>query len=150
MVDTMRFVGSTVDELRKLGSGPSERQDVAAAAEAFVASLEPIGEDFELPWKLAESLEVLAGFVPQDLLQRLERPGGSPPSNHLEACFVALALECGIRLEPLTKAEMQRLQHATQHMTQNEAWGRQSPYPWDTVAAADIDRYDFFALSAAT
>ena len=146
----MRFVAATVDELRKLGGGPGERDDVASAAEEFLASLEPIGEDFELPWKFAESLEVLADFVPRDLVERLERPGGSPPSNHLEACFIALALEGGIRLEPLTKAEMLRLQHATEHMTRNEAWGRQSAYPWDTVAAADLDGYDFFALSAAT
>lgn len=146
----MRFVAATVDDLRKLGSTPSERNDIASAAEAFLASLEPIGDDFELPWKFAESLEVLADFVPRDLVDRLERPGASLPTNHLEACFIALALEGGVRLEPLTKAEMRRLQHATEHMSRNEAWGRQSAYPWDTVAAADLEGYDFFALSAAT
>ncbi len=150
MVDNMRFVGGTVDDLRKHGETPSQGQDVAGAAEAFLASLEPIGDNFDLPWKFAESLEVLAVFLPAELRQRLERPGGSRPTNHLEACIVALALEAGVRLEPLTKAEMQRLQHVTEHMTNNDGWGRQSSYPWDTVAAADIDQYDFFALSAVT
>lgn len=151
MVEHMRFVGATVDALRRHGGTPNVHSgDIAVAAEAFLASLEPIGEDFEVPWKFTESLEVLAGFLPQDLINRLERPGGSPPENHLEACFIALALEGGVRLEPLTKCEMQRLQHVTDHMTRNESWGRQSSYPWDTVAAADLDKYDFFALSSAT
>ena len=150
MVETMRFVGATVDDLRKHGQSPGQSGNIAAAAEEFLASLEPIGEDFELPWKFAESLEMLAGFLPEDLCERLERPGASTPENHLEACIVALALEGGIRLEPLTKAEMQRLQHVTDHMTRSDAWGRQSSYPWDTVAAADLEKYDFFALSSAT
>ncbi len=150
MVALMRFVGATVDDLRKHGQSPGESGNIAEAAETFLASLEPIGDDFELPWKFAESLEVFADFLPQDLCERLEHPGGTKPVNHLEACFVALALEGGICLEPLTKAEMQRLQHVTEQMTESNAWGRQSPYPWDTVAAADIDKYDFFALSSAT
>ena len=150
MVDNMRFVGGTVDDLRRHGGPANVGNDISDAAEAFLASLEPIGDDFELPWKFSESLEVLASFLPEDLINRLERPGGSLPTNHLEACFVALALEGGVRLEPLTKAEMQRLQHVTDHMTRNEAWGRQSPYPWDTVAAANLEKYDFFALSSAT
>lgn len=150
MVATMRFVGATVEDLRRLSGTPGVGNDVVAAAEEFLSSLEPIGDDFELPWKFAESLEVLAGLLPDNLLSRLEQPGASPPTNHLEACFIALALEGGVRLEPLTKCEMQRLQHVTEHTTRSEAWGRQSPYPWDTVAAADLDKYDFFALSSAT
>ena len=122
---------------------------MARAAEALLDSLEPIGDDFELAWKFNESLEVLANFLPEDLRKRLEYPGGTKPVNHLEACCVALALEAGVCLEPLTKSEMQRLQHVTEHMTKSSGWGRQSPYPWDTVAAANIEQYDFFALSAA-
>ena len=103
-----------------------------------------------MPWKFIESLEALGSFLPDDLRNRLERPGGSAPENHLEACIVALALEAGVSLEPLTKDEMKQLQSVTEHMTENEAWGRRSSYPWDTIAAADLDRFDFFALSAST
>lgn len=145
----MRFVGGSVDELRKHGQSPAG-SDVVASAEAFLATLNPIGEDFELPWKFTESLEVLAEFMPQDLRTRLESPGSRRPENHLEASLVALALEAGIRLEPLTKHEMKRIQHLTDHLTRNDKWGRQSPYPWDTVATADIDQFDFFALTVAT
>ncbi len=146
----MRFVGATVDDLRQHGEMSSAGTSISDAAEQFLASLEPIGDDFAMPWKFTESLEVLSDFLPLELRNRLERPGGSPPANHLEACLIALALEGGIRLEPLTKNEMLRLQHVTEHMTKSDAWGRQSPYPWDTVAAADLDKYDFFALSATT
>ena len=147
MVCNMRFVGATVEDLVRHGESP-ENSDVGDAAEAFLATLEPIGDDFDLPWKFNESLEALANFLPDDLRNRLERPGGSTPENHLEACIVALALEAGVCLEPLTKDEMERLQQATEHMTESDAWGRRSSYPWDTIAAADLDRFDFFALSA--
>lgn len=150
MVETMRFVGSTVDDLRKSGDMPCDGQDLENTVEAFLASLEPIGDDFELPWKFAESLGLFADFLPGDLINRLEHPGGSPPANHLEACFIALALEGGVRLEPLTQTEMARLQHVTSHMMESKGWGRQSPYPWDTIAAADLEKFDFFALSSAT
>lgn len=149
MVANMRFVGASVDELRKHGEGPCNG-DVVAAAEALLATLNPIGDDFELAWKFSESLQVLAEFMPSDLLSRLEAPGSRRPENHLEASLVALALEAGIRLEPLTKHEMKRIQHLTDHLTQTEKWGRQSPYPWDTVADADLDEFDFFALTVAT
>lgn len=150
MVEHMRFVGASVDDLRKHGQSPGRNGDIAEAAEAFLASLDPIGDDFELPWKFTESLEMLADFLPKELCDRLEHPGASKPENHLEACLIALALEAGVRLEPLTKSEMQRLQHVTDHMTKSDAWGRQSSYPWDTVAAADLDKYGFFALTSAT
>lgn len=149
MVCNMRFVGSTVDDLVKHGDTPP-KSCVELAAGTLISSLQPIGENFDLPWKFNESLEVLANFLPRGLIARLERPGASTPVNHLEACVVALALEGGVRLEPLTKNEMQRLQHVSDHMTKSDGWGRQSPYPWDTVAAADIEKFDFFALSAVT
>ena len=63
---------------------------------------------------------------------------------------MALALEGGIRLEPLTRLEMQRIQHLSNHLTKKAGWGRQSSYPWDTVASADLGTFDFFALSATT
>lgn len=149
MVANMRFVGASVDELRKHGEGPCNG-DVVAAAEALLQTFNPIGDDFEMPWKFTESLEVLAEFMPPELRARLESPGSRRPENHLEASLVALALEAGIRLEPLTKPEMKRIQHLTDHLTKNAKWGRQSSYPWDTVAIADIDQFDFFALTAAT
>ena len=149
MVSNMRFVGASVDELRTHGEG-SCNGDVVAAAEALLATLDPIGDEFEVPWKFVESLEVLTEYMPADLRTRLEEPGARCPENHLEASLVALALEAGIRLEPLTKPEMKRIQHLTDHVTKNERWGRHSSYPWDTVADADIDQYDFFALTVAT
>ncbi len=149
MVDNMRFVGAAVEELVRHRTSPGGG-DVIVRAETFIEALEPIGDDFDLPWKFTESLQVLSDFLPTDLCHRLEHPGGTMPTNHLEACFVALALEAGVSLEPLTKTEMQRLQHVTKHMTETSGWGRQSPYPWDTIAEADIDRFDFFALTAET
>ncbi|MFT7476047.1 MAG: hypothetical protein ACI81L_002995 [Verrucomicrobiales bacterium] len=146
----MRFVGATVDELLKHGESVAAEDDVSAAADDFLASLQPIGDSFHMPWKFNESLEVLEDWLPPDLRDRLTRPGGSKPENHLEACVVALALEAGVRLQPLTKGDMQRLQHIAQHATRRSAWGRQSSYPWDTVATADIESYDFFALFAPT
>lgn len=145
----MRFVAATVDELLRHSEGPCS-SDLEQAAEALLSTLTPIGEEFEVPWKFTESLEVLAEFMPEDLRLRLETPGASCPENHLEASLVALALEAGVRLEPLTKHEMLRIQHLSEHLTKNERWGRQSPYPWDTVAQADIDEFNFFALSVAT
>ena len=150
MVATMRFVGATVDELLKHGDSVSPHADIGDAAEDFLASLEPIGESFEMPWKFAESLDVLSNWLPPELNERLAKPGGCRPENHLEASIVALALEAGVRLQPLTKQDMIRLQHVAQHATENDAWGRQSPYPWDTVASADIEDFDFFALFAPT
>jgi hypothetical protein len=150
MVSTMRFVGATVDELLKHGDNVAAECDITRAADAFLASLEPIGDSFDLPWKFSESLDILQCWLPDDLRERLTKPGGCPPENHLEASIVALALEAGVRLQPLTKNDMQRLQHVAKHATDNAAWGRQSPYPWDTVASASIDDYDFFALFAPT
>jgi len=148
MVSTMRFVGATVDELLKHTQAPHAGGDVADAAAAFLASLEPIGESFDVPWKFSDSLDVLCEWLPEDLSYRLAQPGGYPSQNHLEACIVALALEAGVALQPLSKTEMRRLQHTARHATNCSAWGRQSPYPWDTVAVADIDSFDFFALSS--
>lgn len=148
MVSTMKFVGATVDALLRHAQAPAPGTDVDVAAAEFLASLEPIGEAFDVPWKFGESLDVLCEWLPDDLRDRLSSPGGCPPENHLEACVVALALEAGVALQPLSKAEMRRLQHTAMHATRCDAWGRQSPYPWDTVATADIERFDFFALSS--
>lgn len=150
MVSTMKFVGATVEELLKHTHAPDADGDVAAAAAAFLATLEPIGDSFDVPWKFGDSLDVLCEWLPEELRDRLLSPGGSPPENHLEACIVALALEAGVSLQPLSKTEMRRLQHTALHATNCAAWGRQSPYPWDTVATADIDSFDFFALSSPT
>ena len=150
MVSTMRFVGTTVDALLTHQEMASTDDDVALAAKKLLALLEPIGDSFDMPWKFAESLDVLGSWLPSDLRERLNKPGGCRPENHLEASIVALALEAGVRLQPLTKSDMHRLQHIAKHATQNSAWGRQSSYPWDTVAMAHIDEFDFFALSAPT
>ena len=150
MVSTMKFVGATVEDLLKHTHAPHADGDVAVAAAAFLSTLEPIGESFDVPWKFSDSLDVLCQWLPEELSDRLMRPGGCPPENHLEACIVALALEAGVALQPLSKTEMRRLQHTARHATNCAAWGRQSPYPWDTVATADIDSFDFFALSSPT
>lgn len=150
MVSTMKFVGATVGELLKHGESLRADDDVVSAAEDLLQSLHPIGDAFDLPWKFSDSLEVLESYLPDDLRERLEKPGGFVPENHLEACVISLALEAGIRLQPLSKADMVRLQHIAQHATSCEAWGRQSPYPWDTVAVAELDDFDFFALCAQT
>ena len=148
MVATMKFVGATVDELLKHEDVVSSNADVNTAADAFLASLEPIGDSFQMPWKFSESLHVLRDWLPSELNERLAKPGGCLPENHLEASVVALALEAGVQLQPLTKNDMVRLQHVAKHATDNAAWGRQSPYPWDTVADANIEDFDFFALFA--
>lgn len=150
MVSTMKFVGATVDELLKHTHGPPSDADIATAAAEFLASLEPIGEPFDVPWKFSDSLEILRNWLPHELSDRLTKPGESPPENHVEACIVALALEAGVSLQPLSKSEMLRLQHTARYATKCSAWGRQSSYPWDTVAFADIESYDFFALSCPT
>lgn len=148
MVSTMKFVGATVEDLLKHTNAPHADGDVAAAAASFLATLEPIGESFDVPWKFNDSLDVLCEWLPDDLHDRLTKPGGGRPENHLEACIVALALEAGVALQPLSKSEMRRLQHTARHATECAAWGRSSPYPWDTVAVADIESFDFFALSS--
>ncbi len=150
MVSTMKFVGATVDELLKHGEGLRADDDVVSAAEDLLQSLHPIGDSFDLPWKFTDSLVVLESYLPDDLRERLAKPGSCVPENHLEACVVSLALEAGIRLQPLTRADMVRLQHVAQHATNSDAWGRQSSYPWDTVADAELDEFDFFALCART
>ena len=148
MVSTMKFVGASVDELLKHTRSVQSHKDVVTAASEFLASLVPIGEPFDIPWKFNDSLEVLSAWLPEDLSDRLTKPGGGAPANHIEACIVALALEAGVTLQPLSKTEMLRLQHTAKHATKCAAWGRQSSYPWDSVAVADIDSYDFFALSS--
>lgn len=150
MVSTMKFVGATVDELLKHSTDTRAQCDVGAAADRFLAALQPIGESFDVPWKFNDSLEILRAWLPDDLRDRLTRPGCSAPENHLEACIVALALEAGIALQPLSRSEMLRLQHTATYATKSAAWGRQSSYPWDTVATADLNGFDFFALSAPT
>lgn len=150
MVATMRFVGATVDELLKHGDMVSADDDVCRAADDFLSSLAPIGDSFEMPWKFSESLDVLRDWLPGELQERLAKPGGCRPENHLEASIVSLALEAGVRLQPLSRQDMIRLQHVAQYATESDAWGRQSPYPWDTVASADIEDFDFFALFAPT
>jgi len=150
MVSGMKFVGATVDELLKHGENVPAHDGVVEAAEALLQSLHPIGDEFEMPWKFGDSLDVLESWLPEDLLDRLSKPGGSKPANHLEACVVSLALEAGIRLEPLTRGQMVRLQHIAHHATEQDAWGRQSSYPWDTVATADLADFEFFALCART
>ncbi len=150
MVNTMQFVGGTVEDLLQHGGNLSIDDDVVGAAEALLTALQPIGESFDVPWKFSESLDVLETYLPEALRQRLADPGNTCAENHLEACVVALALEAGVRLQPLTKADMVRLQHVAQHATDQEAWGRQSSYPWDTVATADLEGLSFFALSVGT
>jgi len=150
MVSDMLFVGATVDELLKHGENVPTYDNVVEAGESLLQALHPIGDGFDMPWKFSDSLDVLEGWMPDDLHDRLSKPGGSAPENHLEACVVALALEAGVRLQPLSRADMVRLQHIAQHANDNEAWGRQSSYPWDTVATADLADFEFFALCART
>lgn len=145
----MQFVGGSVDSLLQHGGQPKPDDDLSGAAEALLSLLHPIGESFDMPWKFADSIDVLGQLLPSDLAERLSDPGRRTPQNHLEACVRALALEVGVCLEPLTKNEMLRLQHIAQHATDQDLWGRQSPYPWDTVADADLADLNFFAFSIA-
>ena len=146
MVPTM-FVAATVETLLHHRS-VSKDASVVGAARELISALDPIGEPFDVPWKLFQSLDVLDEFVPDDLTDRLLNPGAKPPRNHLEASVVALAQEAGVRLEPLTKLDMQYLQHGTRKLTETDGWGRQSPYPWDTLAAIDLEPWRFFALAS--
>ena len=148
MVIAMRFVGANVADLLSHDHFANSGPDVVSDAEHFLRAFEQIGDPFDLPWKFTESLEILRSWLPRDLERRLFEPGQTTPENHLEASIVALALEAGVRLQPLTRSEMRRLQHVVQHASTNDAWGRQSSYPWDTVASAQLDNFDFFALSA--
>ena len=107
-----------------------------------------IRDRFEVPWKLKESLSVLDPWVPADLEMRLLNPGMSVPSNHLEATVLSLAREGGVCLEPLTAADVRRMQHGAQQAIEAGVWGRQSPHPWDTLAEADVDPSWFYAFAA--
>ena len=146
----MEFVGTTVDELIAHTKVCGAEVSVSDAAEEFLQALQPIGRPFDIPWTFAETLDVFAGQLPTHLRTVLTEPGSGPSENHLEACAVALALEAGVTLQPLTGADMRRLQHTASHALESSSWGRRSPYPWDTVAAARLDEYDFFALRANT
>ena len=145
MVPTM-FVAATVETLLNHRS-VTEKPCVERAANELLSAFDQVGEPFDVPWKLFQSLDVLDAWVPEDLTQRLMHPGESRPENHLEASVVALAREGGVRLEPLTLSDMLRLQHGTRKLTETQGWGRRSPHPWDTVAAADLDAWRFFALA---
>ena len=79
---------------------------------------------------------------------RLLNPGMSVPSNHLEATVLSLAREGGVCLEPLTAADVRRMQHGAQQAIEAGVWGRQSPHPWDTLAEADVDPSWFYAFAA--
>lgn len=146
MVSTMRFVGATVDTLLAHTSVHTGGSEIGKAATEFLAALTPIGDPFEVPWKLGESLEVLDPWVPETLVSRLLHPGTTPPVNHLEASALSLAREAGMCLEPFTPADMHRLQHGVRRAIQSQTWGRQSPHPWDTIAEAGIDSSWFVAL----
>jgi len=146
MIPSTGFVGATIDMLLDYESTTTSGSDIALAAEEFLAALSPIGDPFEMPWKLVESLYVLQPCMPEPLSSRLMNPGSTPAANHLEASVRALALEAGACLEPLTKQEMLRIQHGARRATEDERWGRQSPHPWDTVAEAELDECRFFAL----
>ncbi|MGI9606161.1 MAG: hypothetical protein ACR2P0_08485 [Acidimicrobiales bacterium] len=140
----MKFVGSTVDQLLELTECNG---DIRRSAERLVDALDPIGEPFDVPWTYQESLEVFADKLPRELRARLENPGSRPAENHLEACAVALALEAGVRLQPLSKSDMQRLQHTVVHATNSPEWGRRSSYPWDRLANACLEQHDFFGVT---
>ena len=148
MVSTMRFVGAPVDALLEFDDAKSLGTDIATAASELLAALNPVGDPFELPWKLKESLSVLDPWVPADLEMRLLNPGMSVPSNHLEATVLSLAREGGVCLEPLSAADIGRMQHGAQQAIQAGVWGRQSPHPWDTLAEAEVDPSWFYAFAA--
>ena len=148
MVSTMRFVGAPVDALLEFDDAKSLGTDVATAASELLAALNPVGDPFELPWKPKESLSVLDPWVPADLEMRLLNPGMSVPSNHLEATVLSLAREGGVCLEPLSAADIRRMQHGAQQAIQAGVWGRQSPHPWDTLAEAEVDPSWFYAFAA--
>lgn len=148
MVSTMRFVGAPVETLLANMSGTTRSSDIATAAQQLFEALTPVGEPFEVPWKLQESLGVLSAWIPANLEMRLLNPGMRVPSNHLEASVLSLAREGGVCLEPFTAADLQRLQHGARRAIDAGDWGRQSPHPWDTLAAAQLDAEWFFAFSA--
>lgn len=146
MTTTMGFFGATVDTLLEHRHVTACGTEIDTAAEDFLAALTPIGDPFAVPWKLFESLQILSAWVPEPLAKRLSSPGLTAPVNHLEASMLSLVREVDSCLEPLTKADMHRIQHGVQCAIDADDWGRHSPYPWDTVAQADIDSWGFFAL----
>ena len=145
MVIDMMFVGATVEELLSVVTTTGESVD--DAAKRLLGQLDPIGEPFDIPWKFGDALDVFGQDLPTELRRRLATPGDEAPANHLEACAVALALEAGVMLQPLSPNDIRRLQHCVVHTIEQGSWGRQSPHPWDSFADAVIDDYDFFALS---
>ena len=146
MVHPMEFVGTTVDALLAHTRVLTPGGCVVTAANQLLEAMEPIGRPFDVPWTFTESLDVFSDQLPAHLRSALEAPGNAPTENHLEACAVSLALEVGVTLQPLTLSDMRRLQHTAAHALQSAAWGRRSPYPWDTVATADLEQFEFFAL----
>jgi len=146
MVSTMGFVGADVDTLLKYRDVLTTGSDIAQAAQEFLAELTPIGDPFEAPWKLVESLGLLDSWVPEPLTHRLLNPGGSVPENHLEAIIVSLAREAGVYVEPLTRQDMARLQHGVRQLDETGGWGRQSSHPWDTLTDDALDEWRFYAL----
>lgn len=150
MVATTQFVGASVGTLLEHDRPCPTAADIDGAARDLLASLSPIGDPFEMPWKFTDGLALFMEWLPEDLSERLLRPDSVRVKNHLEASIVALALEAGVCLQPLTRNDMVRLQHVTERITAQEAWGRQSPYPWDTFAEASLDDCAFFALASPT
>ena len=148
MISTMRFVGAPVETLLEHTAETARGSDTDAAAERLLGNLVTVGEPFEVPRKLQESLAVLSPWIPAGLELRLLNPGMRVPSNHLEASVLALAREGGVCLETFSAADLRRLQHGAQRAIQAGTWGRQSPHPWDVLADADIDSDWFFAFSA--
>jgi len=148
MVHSMEFVGTTVDELLTHTRVLTPGGCVVGAAHRLLEAMEPIGQPFDMPWLFTESFDVFADQLPAHLRCALEEPGSTPTENHLEACAVSLALEAGVTLQPLRPTDMRRLQHTAAHALQSAEWGRRSPHPWDSVAAADLHRFEFFALRA--
>ena len=148
MVSTMRFVGIPVDGLLDFASERRSNSDAATAAHDLLEALKPVGEGFEVPWKLKESLMVLSPWIPADLEMRLLNPGMSVPTNHLEASILSLAREGGACLEPLSANDLHRMQAGILAAIEADDWGRQSPHPWDTLAEAQVHPTWFYAFSA--
>ena len=103
----MRFVGIPVDGLLDFASERRSNSDAATAAHDLLEALKPVGEGFEVPWKLKESLMVLSPWIPADLEMRLLNPGMSVPTTvsytHLRAHETREDLVCRLLLEKKKK-----------------------------------------------
>ncbi len=150
MLATTQFVGASVGTLLAHDRPCPSATDIDEAARDLLGSLCPIGDPFEVPWKFTDGISLFVQWLPEDLCERLLHPNVVKVENHLEASIVALALEARVCLQPLSRNDVLRLQHVTERVTAHDAWGRQSPYPWDTFAEASLDDCAFFALASPT